>query len=65
MFHQGGQEILRGMDHLSASLHYMKMYVHYNKLCISEITKIIDTDGRLNDETLKDIDEQVNQLINF
>jgi len=56
---------LRGMDHLSASLHYMKMYVHYNKLCISEINKVICSDGRLNDETLKNIDEQVSQFIDF
>jgi NAD(P)H-dependent FMN reductase len=56
---------LRGMDHLSASLHYMKMNVHYNKLCIPEIHKVISTQGRLNDETLNRINRQVEEFINF
>jgi len=56
---------LRGMDHLSASLHYMKMNVHHNKLPISSINKLIDPDGRLDSETLKEIDEQLNGFINF
>ena len=56
---------LRGMDHLSASLHYMKMNVHHNKLPISPIDKVMDTNGRFNEETLKAIDEQVSEFINF
>ena len=56
---------LRGMDHLSASLHYMKMNVHHNKLPISVIDKVMDMNGRLNEETLKVIDEQVSEFINF
>jgi len=56
---------LRGMDHLSASLHYLKMNVHYYKLPISLIDKVMDTNGRLNEETLKAIDEQLNEFINF
>jgi NAD(P)H-dependent FMN reductase len=56
---------LRGMDHLSASLHYLKMNVHHNKLPISSIDKVMDTNGRLNEETLKVIDEQVTEFINF
>jgi chromate reductase len=56
---------LRGMDHLSASLHYMKMNVHYNKLSISAINKVMDAEGHLNHETLKDIDEQLKEFINF
>ena len=56
---------LRGMDHLSASLHYMKMNVHHNKLPISIIDKVMDKNGRLNEETLKVIDEQINEFINF
>ncbi len=56
---------LRGMDHLSASLHYMKMNVHYFKLPISRINEVMNADGRLNDETLKGIDEQLNEFINF
>ena len=56
---------LRGMDHLSASLHYLKMNVHHNKLPISVIDKVIDAAGRLNDETLKVIDEQLTEFINY
>ncbi len=56
---------LRGMDHLSACLHYMKMNVHYNKLPISVIDKVIDKNGRLNNATLKAIDEQINEFIIF
>jgi NAD(P)H-dependent FMN reductase len=56
---------LRGMDHLSASLHYMKMNVHHNKLPISVIDKVMDKNGRLNEETLKVIDEQISEFINF
>jgi len=56
---------LRGMDHLSASLHYLKMNVHHNKLPISLIDKVMDANGRLNDETLKVIDEQLTEFINY
>jgi len=56
---------LRGMDHLSASLHYLKMNVHHNKLPISVIDKVMDTQGRLNNETIKVINEQLDDFINF
>jgi chromate reductase len=56
---------LRGMDHLSASLHYLKMNVHHNKLPISVIDKVMDTQGRLNSETIKVINEQLDDFINF
>ena len=56
---------LRGMDHLSASLHYMKMNVHHNKLPISSIDKVMDKNGRLNVETLRVINEQINEFIKF
>ncbi len=56
---------LRGMDHLSDCLHYLKMNVHYNKLPISVIDKVMDRNGRLNDATLKVIDEQITDFINF
>ena len=56
---------LRGMDHLSASLNYLKMDVHHNKLPISVIDKVMDANGSLNDETLKAIDEQLNEFIDY
>ena len=56
---------LRGIDHLAASLHYLKMNVHYNKLPISVIDKVMDTNGRLNAETLKAVEEQLTEFINY
>ena len=56
---------LRGMDHLSASLHYLKMNVHHNKLPISVIDQVMDTNGRLNAETLKVVNEQLDEFIEF
>lgn len=56
---------LRGMDHLSACLHYLKMNVHYNKLPISVIDTVMDKNGTLNDATLKAIDEQLDEFIVF
>lgn len=56
---------LRGIDHLAASLHYLKMNVHYNKLPISVIDKVMDASGRLNAETIKVIDEQLTEFINY
>lgn len=56
---------LRGMDHLSASLHYLKMDVYHNKLPISVIDKVMDANGRLNNETLKAINEQLDEFIKY
>jgi len=56
---------LRGMDHLADTLHYMKMNVHYNKLPISVIDKVMDETGRLNAETLRVINFQLDEFIKF
>lgn len=56
---------LRGMDHLADTLHYLKMNVFYNKLPISVINKVMDKDGRLNEETLKAINNQLDEFIVF
>lgn len=56
---------LRGMDHLSDTLQYLKMTVHYNKLPISKIDKVMDKEGNLNDETLAAIDFQLSEFISF
>lgn len=37
---------LRGMDHLTGVLHYLKMNVYYNKLPISLIDKILTVDNQ-------------------
>ncbi|MEO6134033.1 MAG: NADPH-dependent FMN reductase [Ginsengibacter sp.] len=56
---------LRGMDHLADTLHYLRMNVHYNKLPISVIDKVIDAHGNLNEETIKAINFQLSEFINF
>jgi NAD(P)H-dependent FMN reductase len=56
---------LRGMDHLSDTLHYMKMNVFYNKLPISVIDKVMDEEGRLNDETIKAVNKQIDEFLIF
>ncbi len=56
---------LRGMDHLSDTLHYMKMHVFYNKLPISVIDKVMDEKGRFNNETMKAINRQLDEFILF
>ena len=56
---------LRGMDHLADTLHYLKMNVFYNKLPISVINKVMDMNGRLNEETLKAINNQLDEFIIF
>lgn len=56
---------LRGMDHLSDCLHYLKMNVHYNKLPISVIDKVMNEDGHFNKETQRVISEQLDEFISF
>jgi|SRR6185437_11594450 len=56
---------LRGMDHLSDTLHFMKMNVFYNKLPISVVDKIMDENGHLNEETLNGINRQLDEFILF
>ena len=54
---------LRGMDHLSDTLHFLKMNVFYNKLPISVIDKVMDSQGHFNQETLSAIDLQLDEFI--
>jgi len=56
---------LRGMDHLSDTLHYMKMNVFYNKLPISVIDKVLDKEGHLNEETIKAVDKQIDEFLTY
>ncbi|HVM89652.1 MAG TPA: NADPH-dependent FMN reductase [Puia sp.] len=57
---------LRGMDHLTAILHFMKVIVHPNKLPISVVDKLMDKNGKLVDHTtLAVIEEQLNEFIEF
>ncbi|CAN5403045.1 hypothetical protein BH20BAC1_BH20BAC1_04910 [soil metagenome] len=56
---------LRGLDHMAACLHYLKMNVHYNKLPISVINKIMDGKGNLDDATLLAIHQQLDEFLNL
>ena len=57
---------LRGMDHLTASLQHMNVYVHPNKLPISSIDKVMDGDGIIyNENTLHAINKQLDEFIEF
>lgn len=56
---------IRGMDHFTDVLQYLKMTVHYNKLPISRIHKLMDQSGNLDDATMTAIRNQVEEFIIF
>jgi chromate reductase len=57
---------LRGMEHMTNILHYMKVHVFYNKLPISRINEEIDEEGHiLKPLTEKVIKEQIEDFLKF
>jgi len=57
---------LRGLDHLTGVLNYLKMHVYYNKLPISVVDKIIDEQGNfISDEQKNACDNQIEGFIKF
>ena len=57
---------LRGMDHLTGILHFLKVVVHPNKLPISLVDKLSDDKGLIVDEpTLRAINTQLDEFIDF
>lgn len=56
---------LRGMDHLTGILHYVRMVVHPNKLPISIVDTLFDQNGMGHVETLKAINNQLDEFISF
>lgn len=55
---------LRGMDHLSDVLNYLKITVHPNKLPISVVNSVVGSDGKIIDKnTLKAIHQQLDEFI--
>ena len=57
---------LRGMEHLTGILQYVKMHVHHNKLPISVIDKLVWKDREIRDEsTLKAIHLQLKEFIDY
>lgn len=57
---------LRGIEHMTNILHYLKVNVLYNKLPISKINEEMDADGQwINTETEKVIKEQIAQFLKY
>ncbi len=57
---------LRGMDHLADILNYVKITVHPNKLPISQVNRLMDTNGNFTDEgTIKTIHHQLDEFIEW
>ncbi len=57
---------LRGTEHMTSILHYMKVNVLYDKLLLSKIKEEIDTHGNIiKPATAKLIDQQIEDFIKF
>jgi NAD(P)H-dependent FMN reductase len=57
---------LRGMEHLTGILHYVKVHVHPNKLPISVVDKLLNGANSITDTgTLQAIDEQLNEFLAY
>lgn len=57
---------LRGMDHLTGSLLYLKMIVHPNRLPISVVNKLMDADNHFSDAgTINAIKLQLEEFLIF
>jgi chromate reductase len=55
---------LRGMEHLTGILHYIRMHVHPNKLPVSSVHKLMNSADEITDkDTLQAIDEQLDEFI--
>ena len=57
---------LRGMDHLTGALNYLKVTVHPNKLPISSVDKLLDRQGVITDPpTIRAMEQQVDEFLEF
>jgi len=57
---------LRGLDHLTGTLNYLKVAVLPNRLPVSMIDKLIDAEGNLTDaSTIAALSAQVDEFLNF
>jgi len=57
---------LRGQEHLTGILHYLRIHVHYSKPKISGIDKMIDQNGSIiNDTLLKNLEEHVVLVVDY
>jgi NAD(P)H-dependent FMN reductase len=57
---------LRGLEHLTNILHYLKIHVYHNKLPISQVDKIFTgTEVPANQETVNVINKQLEGFLRF
>jgi chromate reductase, NAD(P)H dehydrogenase (quinone) len=57
---------LRGQEHLTGVLHYMKMFVHFSQPKLSDIDHAINDQLEVSDErTLRLLNEHADQMIKF
>jgi chromate reductase len=56
---------LRGLEHLTNILNYLKVNVYHNKLPISRVDTLMDGNGIKDEETLKVINLQVDGFLRF
>ena len=57
---------LRGLDHLTGTLNYLKVAVLPNRLPVSMIDTLIDAEGNLTDaSTIAALSAQVDEFLNF
>jgi len=57
---------LRGTEHMTSILHYMKVHVLYNKLLLSRISEEVDDNGGLlKTETANLINLQIEEFLKF
>ena len=57
---------LRGMEHLTGILLYLKANVHFNRLPISIVDALLNENGILSDEeTIKNLNTQVEEFLLF
>jgi chromate reductase len=57
---------LRGLEHLTNILNYLKLNVYHGKLPISIVNQLLDSEGNLSDlETKKVIELQLEGFLNF
>lgn len=57
---------VRGLEHLTSILHYLKVVVHPNKLPISSVHLLLDEEEGITDpETLLAINTQIDEFIKF
>ncbi len=57
---------LRGQEHLTGVLNYLKVNVHYNKPRFSSVDRLFSEDKQnMNEEARKRLSESMHQLIEF